>query len=420
MKYKKYDFESYTIHTIKTDKFKNCSMEIILRNKIKKESITKWNFLCDMLMHSSKRYPKRKDIVIKLEDLYNSSVRGVASRLGNSYTMNFVVNFLNPKYCEKGFLKDVLEFPLELIMNPNVDNEEFDLRSFNIIKNRIKADIESLKEYPVRYAFRNSLIKLDDEAPSSYVMSGYMDDLEKITPSNLYQTYLEVLKTFKCDIYVCGNLDMDEVVNIISKKFNNKFIKNYDFDLYVKPKARKRPISVIETGDYEQSSLIMIYNMDDFTKYEKNIVVHVYNYLLGGGSITTKLGLYLRENNSLCYSVGSSYHKYDNLELIYAGIDKKNYKLAVRLAKKAVKDMVLGNFTDEDLEETKLALISSVKLNMDNIGGIIANYLFNNLDNIPLWEEKIELLNNVTREDVINVAKKVHLNLIYMLSNGGE
>ena len=81
-------------------------MEIILRNKIKKESITKWNFLCDMLMHSSKRYPKRKDIVIKLEDLYNSSVRGVASRLGNSYTMNFVVNFLNPKYCEKDFLKD--------------------------------------------------------------------------------------------------------------------------------------------------------------------------------------------------------------------------------------------------------------------------------------------------------------------------
>ena len=36
MEYKVIDCNSYRIHTIKTDKFKNCSMEIMFRNKLEK------------------------------------------------------------------------------------------------------------------------------------------------------------------------------------------------------------------------------------------------------------------------------------------------------------------------------------------------------------------------------------------------
>ena len=40
MEYKMYDCKTYRIHTIKTDKFKNCSMEIMFRNELVKEEIT--------------------------------------------------------------------------------------------------------------------------------------------------------------------------------------------------------------------------------------------------------------------------------------------------------------------------------------------------------------------------------------------
>ena len=39
MKYNVYDCNSYRIHTIKTDKFKNCSMEIMFRNKLEKKEM---------------------------------------------------------------------------------------------------------------------------------------------------------------------------------------------------------------------------------------------------------------------------------------------------------------------------------------------------------------------------------------------
>ena len=45
MEYKVIDCNSYRIHTIKTDKFKNCSMEIMFRNKLEKDKITSNNFV---------------------------------------------------------------------------------------------------------------------------------------------------------------------------------------------------------------------------------------------------------------------------------------------------------------------------------------------------------------------------------------
>ena len=95
MQYKKIDCNTYTIHTIKTDKFKNCTMEVIFRKGIKKEEITKFNFLADMLNMSNKNYKTRREVVLKLESLYNASFRSATSRVGNSY----IINFINKTRC---------------------------------------------------------------------------------------------------------------------------------------------------------------------------------------------------------------------------------------------------------------------------------------------------------------------------------
>ena len=172
MEYKIHDCKSYRIHTIKTDKFKNCSMEIMFRNKLVKSEITQNNMLVDMLVHSSNKYPKRRDVSIELENLYSASFRGFTTRLGSSVMLSFCLDFLNPKYCEKGYLDEVLSLPFEMLLNPNIKNNEFDNRSFNIIKNRIKSDIESMKENAAKYAIRRSLNNMDDNSPSSYYMAG--------------------------------------------------------------------------------------------------------------------------------------------------------------------------------------------------------------------------------------------------------
>mgnify|MGYP006335568707 FL=1 len=51
----------------------------------------------------------------------------------------------------------------------------------------------------------------------------------------------------------------------------------------------------------------------------------------------------------------------------------------------------------------------------DTQGGIVNNYLFNYLDNLPLYEERVKEFKTVTKEEVINVAKRIKLNTIYLL-----
>ena len=415
MEYKIHDCKSYRIHTIKTDKFKNCSMEIMFRNKLEKSEITQNNMLVDMLVQSSNKYPKRRDVSIELENLYSASFRGFTTRLGSSVMLSFCLDFLNPKYCEKGYLDEVLSLPFEMLLNPNIKNNEFDNRSFNIIKNRIKSDIESMKENATKYAFRRSLVNMDENSPSSYYMVGYMDDLEAITPSNLVDAYNNLLNNYTCDIFVIGNLDMDEVVTTIKNKFNNRTIKTDKIELYVDNSLRKKNIDVEETGKYEQDSFIMIYNLDDLSERERNFVIHIYNIILGSGGLTSKLYRYLREENSLCYNVSSMIQKYDGLLMIYSGIDGKDKDLCIDLVNKAMKEMSSGDFSDLELENAIKTVISSLKMGEDTQGGIVNNYLFNYLDNLPLYEERVKEFKTVTKEEVINVAKKLKLNTIYLL-----
>lgn len=420
MIYKKYDCNSFTVHTVKTDKFKSCTMEIVFRSPIDKSKITETNMICDLLTQSSKKFPKRKDIVAHSEYLYNLKTRMLAYRIGKTHFKSFITSFLDPKYCDKGTLNEVLDFTFELLLNPNVKNEEFDLRSFNIIKNRLISDIQSIKESPAKYAFRRSFINMDEESPISYSMDGYLEDFDSITPASLYKSYKEMLDTNLCDIFVAGNLDMDSFVEEIKKRFKNFIIKDYVSELYSTSKIRKKPQVVKEKDNYTQANLIMICNLCDMTEREKNFVIHIYNMLLGAGSLETKLAKYLREQNSLCYSVSSRYQKYDQLLLISAGIDKSNFDKAVKLSKKALKELQVGDITEEEIENAKVNIVSSIHMAQDSLSGIVGNYMFNYLDNLPLFDERIVGIKSVTKDEIIALAKKIKINTIYLLSDSEE
>ena len=416
MKYKVYKCNGFNVHTIKTDKFKNCSMEIMFRKEFDKEEITSNNMLVDMLMHSSKKYPKRRDVSIEFENLYNASVRGISTRIGNTMLLSFVTDFLNPKYCEEGYLEDVIHLPFEMLLNPNIKDKNFDERSFKIIKNRLKRDIEALKENAYRYAMRRSLINMDDKSVSSYSMIGDIPSLNKVTTSNLIDNYKRLFKDYICDIYVIGNLDMDYVVDLIKDNFKLNSSKSNKLSLFVDNKLKEEALDVEETGKYEQDSFIMIYNLDKFTKRERDFVIHLFNIIFGNGGLTCKLYKYLREENSLCYTVSSMYNKYDQLLTIYAGIDKKDKDLCVELVNKALDEMINGKFTKEDLINAKKMVVSSIKMSEDTLGGIINNYLFNELDNLPLYDERIKEFETITKEEIVELAKKIKLNTIYLLS----
>ena len=416
MKYKTYNCNSFDVHTIKTDKFKTSHVEVIFRDIANKEEMGAYSFLADMLSQSSKTYPRKKDLITRFEELYKIIVYATTLRVGNILDFHVSLDFINPNYInDKSYVEEVIKTLFDIIENPNVTNDEFDLKTFNIVKERLKREINSLKENPMKQSIKEAFKAMNTNTPTSYELLGTLESLEKITPSSLYKTYRNLRKNFKVDIFLIGNLKMDDTVSLIKKYFKNRYIIENKLDLMVDNKEIKRLVVKSMASDNVQANLVMIFNLKKLTEIEKNITFNVFNYLYGSGGLTSKLYQSIREKNSLCYAISSMYLKYDKLLLVHISLEQANVKKATSLVKKELKNMQVGNFTEEELKDAINNMIVSLDMAQDNTVSIINNYVFHVFDNLPMPEERIEMFKNIKKEDVINVAKKVKLNTVFTL-----
>jgi len=416
MEYKKYEYPSFNIYTVKTNRFKTVQMEIMFREEVKKDELLVKTFLADLMTDCSDNYKTRKEVVKKLEELFQASFYGITNKVGNIVMTSFVFNFLNPSYVkEKNYLDEVLKLPFDMIMNPFISAKEFDIKNFNIVKNRLYDEILSVNEDISRVTMRKALGNLNSSSPSSYGILGTIEELEAITPKKLAEAYDNLINRNKCDIFIVGNIDMDKVANIIFKNFKNPVIKTKEYKLYVNNDGFKKLKTIKESSKFLETNLVNIYNIEDLTEKEKIITMHFYNYLLGGGGLNTKLYQLLREKNSLCYGIKSMYLKYDNLLVIQTSINKNDVNKAGKLINQAFKEMKMGKFSEDDVSNARENFIFSLNLALDNPAGILNNYVFNILDNLPFIEERISLIKSVTKEDIVNVSSKIKPMISFVL-----
>lgn len=416
MVYKTYKCNSYNIHTIKTDRFKTVHMEIIFRKNIVKEELVNYAFLVDMLMESSKNYPKRKDVITKLEELYKLVVYGTTIKTGNVLSSNFMADFIDPKFIdEEDYLENVIKFIFEMLMNPNATNEEFDLKEFNFVKERLKREIKSIDENPFKSSMRKAIEAMDKSSVTAYPLMGSVEELEGITPGSLYKYYKKLFKDNTCDIFIIGDVDSDNIVSLIQKYFKHRYINSNKLVLRVDNKEKKKVTTKEDVSENLQANLVMIYNIGELPEVERHVTMQVFNYIFGSGGLTSKLYKKIREENSLCYNISTLYLKYDELIAIHISLDTANVKRAVSMVKKCLKEMQTGDFLDSDLEDAKKSISLALDLTSDNNSSLLNNYVFHEFDNLPLIDERKKSLAKLTKEDVVNVSKKLKLNTIYVL-----
>lgn len=417
MIYKTFKINTYNIYTIKTDKFKTCHMEIIFRNSIKKEDVTKRSLLTEMIVENTKKYNTRRKMSVELENLYNAYFYGITNRVGSSILTSFCFDFINPNLVNEK-LDNFIKFPLETILNPNINNNEFDITTFNYIKERVKKDIESIVEDPKNYSINKLLNRMCKNTESSININGYVEDLDLITNSNLYEYYCDMLKHDYIDIYIIGDIDMDKVSDIIKNNFKLNILKSHKVAYEVNNKSVKKERKIYEWYPFSQENICIGLNIKGMTSYEKNYVAHIYNMILGGGSLETKLYNRLRNENSLCYNCVSLYQKFDNLLILHTAVSNKNENVAIKLMKKALNDMVKGDISEEEIENAKKLITTSLNMSLDVPGRIIDNYVFENLFGLEKIDVRINKYNKVNKKDIVEFAKKIKLNTILCVRDG--
>ena len=126
----------------------------------------------------------------------------------------------------------------------------------------------------------------------------------------------------------------------------------------------------------------------------------------------------IREKASLCYYIYSSVEKYKGILYISSGIETQNYEKTTDLIRKQIESIIEGNISDEELENSKISLISSMRSLTDSIGGLSDFKFAQDISKTNLSiEDIINYIDKVTKEEIVNSFKNLQLDTIYFLRN---
>ena len=414
MEYIKYELGAYNLNVIKTNNFKTVRVEVKFRNVVKKEEITLRNLLKMVLIESTKKFDTERKFVIESEELYDLKLSSTSSRVGNFTTLSFNLTFLNEEYTEKGLHNKSLDFLMEVLFNPNVSNNKFDSLSFNNCVNKLEKSIMGRKDNKTKYSIFALLQHMGDYA-YSYDQYGYLSDLKNIDEAKLYEYYKKVLMNDLVDVYVIGNVDSNEIKEYFINNFKiNSFKKEKTNALIDEVLPRKRVKVFKEEDVVNQTKIAIGLRFNDVSEYERKYVLYVYNEILGGSGNSLLFDT-VREKNSLAYYINSIAQGYDNLLIIYTGIDKDRVDLGLKLIKKTIKDIEKGKFTLDMFNNAVNMITSSLKLSLETQPSVINNYYAMNILNSDDINTRISKFEKVTKEDVINFSKKIKMDTIFLL-----
>lgn len=414
MNYENINMGAYNLHIIKTTKFKTITVEVNFREKIDKNNITIRNLLKTVLLSTTKKFPNERALIKETENLYDLKLISSNARIGNYTNLAFKIRFINEKYTEKSMNEYSIAFLMDVIFNPDIEENKFKKDIVNRCKKKIEKSIKSISDNKLKYALFN-LLKTTKDKPYSYNSYGNLEDLEKINNKNLYDYYKKIINDNYIDVFVVGDVDTDQIKEIFRNKFKLNTYKKIKNDIIVEElRPRQRIKKVIDSDNANQSQLTILCSLNNLTDFERKYVLLVYSELLGGSSNSLLFNT-IREKNSYAYYVNANAKAYDNNMMIYAGIESGNSDNVLKLIRKTLSDISHGKFEDSLLESSKETIISSIKASKDSPAGIINTYYASVLVNSLSFDERIENINKITKNDIINLSKKVNMHTVYLL-----
>lgn len=398
--------------------FKTNYISINIHNELNGETASLCALLSDVLSRGSEKYPTETAVSEYMQNLYGTSFKTDIKRKGTDQILSLSASTVNDNFLPdgEGVFDKVLEFLFDTLLNPLVSDGAFSNVYVNQEKINLINDIEAMINDKRTYSVWRLTELMFENNPYSVYELGSKEQVEKITPESLYNFYCDMLNTSPIDIFIVGDVDISKALSYCEMRLKDVTPQNHSYpicEIYSKNLYEKE---VTERFGVTQAKLCMGYktsiacNSDDYYK------LMVANGILGGGA-HSKLFNEVREKLSLAYYAGSRLGRYNGTLIISAGIEDKNKDLAVNEIKTQVELLKQGKFTDEEFDATIKNITSSIKVLGDSVGYLCDYYLGNAITNTIISpEEYVEKIEKVTHEDVVKVAKKLELEMIYFLT----
>ncbi|MFJ5713273.1 EF-P 5-aminopentanol modification-associated protein YfmF [Neobacillus sp. NPDC093127] len=411
------ELQGFKLHVIETEKYKTNTFVWKMKAPLTHDDVTKRALLPQVLQSSSAKYTSTPALRSYLDELYGATLFVDLSKKGEYHIMSFSLEIANEKFLSDStpLLKKGFELLAEILTNPNLSGNGFDQETVEKEKRTLKARIHSVFDDKMRYSNVRLLEEMCKDEPYALQVNGEAADVDEITPENLYDYYKSAFLEDEMDLYVIGDVNEEEVKKLAGEllQFKNRTPKKVDTQRINK---RAEVNEIKEEQDVKQGKLNIGYRTNIVYGDPDYFDLQVFNGIFGGFS-HSKLFINVREKASLAYYAASRLESHKGLMMVMSGIDLKNYDQAVSIIHEQMEAMRNGDFTDEEIAQTKAVIQNQMLETLDTPRGLqevlYHNVIAKTAIHLEAWLTEMQ---KTSKEAIMAVAKKIDLDTIYFLT----
>lgn len=372
--------------------------------------------LPSVLLQGTARHRDLRAITHHLDDLYGAGVSPMVRRVGDCQTTGIYCGFMEDRFALPGdrVLAPMLDFVRELLTQPLTGENGFDRDIVEREKENLISLIESEKNDKQVYAMNRLLRLMCREDSFGIPRLGDVPAVEAIDPESLYAHFQKILATSPVELFYVGSVPEAELIPGLREIFAG---------IHRDPMAEPAQLpfrdggggQVTETMEVTQGKLCMGFVTPITNRTPEFAAMQVMNVLFGAG-MTSKLFLNVREKLSLCYSIGSSYYSAKGIVTVSAGVDFDKEPEARQESLRQLEAICRGDFTPEELEAARQALLSGLRGVEDAPSSIESYYSTAAMGGIHCTAaEHMKAVQAVTAEQVAEAAGTLTLHTTYFL-----
>ena len=400
-------------------------------NKKFKSNVVKFNFVTPldekrefanallqvMLITSNSEIHSKTELAQKMAGLYGSSIRASYGSIGDFQTCGLSAGFISDRFTIGGEVisEEVVRQLLLCLFSPDITDGKFNENYFKVRKQElvdsVAASINDKRSYALLQAKK---IIFEGEPAGIY---DTVERAESVTQQDIVEAFYYLRKNAVLEITICGGEAFPSAIEMIKRevsKLERGDVKEIEYRS--NSPLKKNVKTVTEKMEVNQSKLVMAYKSD----YEDIYVSKLFTMLLGGTPFS-KLFANVREKMSLCYYCSASYSDRKGTMIIDSGVESENIEKAKTAISQQLEAVAKGDFTDEELYNTKLLLTGNFKSNYDSIYDMAAWYDAQNTRKTSYSPDEInEIIMAVTREQIIECANSFAPDSVFVIEGTEE
>ena len=404
-----------TLRCFRDSRFKQSCLSIQLVRPMCREEAAQNAILPAVLLRGCRNYPDLRAITLRLDDLYGASVSALVRRIGDYQTTGLFCGFIEERYAleDDAILAPMIDLLRQLLLDPVTENGHFSAEIVESEKKNLISTIESERNDKRAYAAGQLMRAMCRDDSFGVPRLGDKESVAAIDAGTLFAHYQKILQESPVELFYVGSAAPEVIAALLTPLFKTDGCRQPLPEQTAFHYCEGQHLS--ESMDVTQAKLCMGFTSPITNQSTAFAAMQVFNTLYGAG-MTSKLFMNVREKLSLCYAIGSGYYGSKGILTVSAGIDTDKEELARREILAQLDACRNGDFTVQELDAAKEAILSSIRAVHDSPGAIEAYYSTAALSGARLsLTDYRAAVENTTAEQVAEAARSVRLHSSFIL-----